>query len=168
MAHHLVAPLGGGVQPRLEINTFVQNDRFFSLYVQALSAPLSHVSPSTQPLHLSIAAMQNVDQSDLLSWFQIAGIHGYPYISYDGANGVNGFHANPALQAAGYCTHGSTLFPTWHRPLTMLVEVSSSLLSHVLVITFFFFFFLFFSSKSSINMHDKLPQRTLLLTKHNG
>lgn len=37
MAHHLIAPLGGGVQPRLEINTFVQNDRFFSLYVQALS-----------------------------------------------------------------------------------------------------------------------------------
>jgi len=38
MAHHLIAPLGGGVQPRLEINTLVNNDRFFSLYVQALSA----------------------------------------------------------------------------------------------------------------------------------
>lgn len=32
---------GGGVQPRLEINTLVQDDRFFSLYIQALSPPLS-------------------------------------------------------------------------------------------------------------------------------
>lgn len=71
----------------------------------------------------NIAAMQNADQNDILSWFQVAGIHGYPFIAYDGANGVNGFQANPANQAAGYCTHGSTLFPTWHRPYTMLVEV---------------------------------------------
>jgi tyrosinase len=37
MTHIITAPLGGGVQPRLEINTFVQDDRQFSLYVQALS-----------------------------------------------------------------------------------------------------------------------------------
>jgi len=127
MAHHLVAPLGGGVQPRLEINTFVQNDRFFSLYVQALSASLSC---STITVALTyIATMQNADQNDLLSWLQVAGIHGYPFISYDSANGVNGFQANPVNQAAGYCTHGSTLFPTWHRPYTMLVEVSPALKS---------------------------------------
>jgi len=116
--------------------------------------------------------MQNADQNDILSWFQVAGIHGYPFIAYDGANGVNGFQANPVVQAAGYCTHGSTLFPTWHRPYTMLVEVSLfSLLVHVLVMTFSFFFFflsLFVCSKSSINMPNKSPRRTQLPTKHNG
>jgi hypothetical protein len=36
MAHLLVSPLGGGVQPRLEINNFVKDVHQFSLYVQAL------------------------------------------------------------------------------------------------------------------------------------
>lgn len=104
MAHQLTAPLGGGVQPRLEINTFVQNDRMFSLYVQALNE------------------MEQLDQSQLPSWFQVAGIHGLPFIEYDGSVGDNGFVADPQNQWAGYCTHGSTLFPTWHRPYVMLVE----------------------------------------------
>jgi len=125
MAHQLIAPLGGGVQPRLEINTFVQDDRFFSLYVQALSTLLffSYIIHGYNTDMIHIAAMQNTDQNELPSWFQVAGIHGYPFIAYDSANGVNGFHANPQQQAAGYCTHGSTLFPTWHRPYMMLVEV---------------------------------------------
>lgn len=97
--------------------------------------------------------MQNADQNDILSWFQVAGIHGYPFIAYDGANGVNGFQANPANQAAGYCTHGSTLFPTWHRPYTMLVEVGLfSLLWHQHVMTVLFFLFFFFLQQI-INQH---------------
>lgn len=38
---------------------------------------------------------------------------GRPYRSWDGVNG--------AFQR-GYCTHGSTLFPTWHRPYLSLYE----------------------------------------------
>lgn len=37
MSHLVIAGIGGGVQPRLEINNFVRDDRQFSLYVQALS-----------------------------------------------------------------------------------------------------------------------------------
>ena len=47
-----------------------------------------------------------VDQPKTLSWFSIAGIHGLPYEAWDSSFGT---------QKTGYCTHGSNLFPTWHR-----------------------------------------------------
>ena len=45
----------------------------------------------------------------------LLGIHGRPYRSWSGVKGV---------QASGYCTHSSILFPTWHRPYLALFEVS--------------------------------------------
>ncbi|KAF9444741.1 polyphenol oxidase [Macrolepiota fuliginosa MF-IS2] len=103
MSHLVIAGLGGGVQPRLEINNFVHDDRQFSLYVQALNK------------------MYADDQSNVPSYFQVAGIHGLPFTAWDGAS-TPGFTADPNQQWAGYCTHGSTLFPTWHRPYVMLIE----------------------------------------------
>ena len=49
-----------------------------------------------------------------------AGIHGRPFIAWDGVN-----PATPGAgdSATGYCTHGNTLFPTWHRPYLALFEV---------------------------------------------
>jgi tyrosinase len=64
--------------------------------------------------------MQQLPQNELTSYFQIGGIHGLPYVSWDAENpdpvSDNGWR--------GYCTHGSVLFPTWHRPYMMLYEVS--------------------------------------------
>jgi len=54
------------------------------------------------------------------SFFQVAGIHGLPYIPWDDATGEP---FDPNTQWGGYCTHGSVLFPTWHRPYVMLYEV---------------------------------------------
>jgi tyrosinase len=59
-------------------------------------------------------------QSNPLSHFSIGGIHGLPYVSWEGAGGnrpVQGSRWN------GYCTHGNVLFPTWHRPYVALYEV---------------------------------------------
>lgn len=42
------------------------------------------------------------------------GIHGRPFVAWDGVNGPF---------KTGYCTHGSILFPTWHRPYLALFEV---------------------------------------------
>ncbi|OJT02364.1 Tyrosinase [Trametes pubescens] len=60
-----------------------------------------------------------VDSNSNLSFFQIAGIHGAPYIPYDGA-GVQ--HVEPTPEFLGYCSHASVLFPTWHRPYMALIE----------------------------------------------
>ena len=65
-------------------------------------------------------AMQKDDQEDVVSAFQIGGIHGLPYTPWDGVQ------PTPGWAWGGYCTHGSVLFPTWHRPYMMLYEVSTS------------------------------------------
>lgn len=72
------------------------------------------------------------DQSDVRSFFQIGGIHGLPYIPWDNATGAD---FDPNTQWGGYCTHGSVLFPTWHRPYVMLFEVWTFLLSGLPVLT---------------------------------
>jgi len=65
---------------------------------------------------LGLQRMQQVSQTDMLSYFKIAGIHGVPAASW---NGVNGLSANPS---PGYCTHVSNLFLPWHRPYLALYE----------------------------------------------
>jgi len=90
---------GSGVQPRLEMRELARAD-----------------PDQWNMLILAFDRMQKVPQGDLLSYYQIAGIHGRPLRPWDGVNGVPG--ANN-----GYCTHISNLFPTWHRPYLSLFEV---------------------------------------------
>ena len=59
------------------------------------------------------------------SFFGVAGIHGLPFTPWDGATSKP---FDPNVQWGGYCTHGSVLFPTWHRPYVMLYEVQVSIL----------------------------------------
>ncbi|KAJ7022230.1 photo-regulated tyrosinase [Mycena alexandri] len=90
---------------RLEINSFVQNIReFFDI--------------STVTNHL-LEAMYNQDQDKVLtSYFQLAAIHGYPFMSWNNS----GATVNDDAVFWGYCTHGTILFPTWHRPYMALFE----------------------------------------------
>jgi tyrosinase len=76
--------------------------------------------------------LQYTNQTEMLSWYQIAGIllfavgrqlliefigiHGRPYQPFDGVQPTSGNQEN------GYCTHVSILFPTWHRPYLALYE----------------------------------------------
>ncbi|KAL9079513.1 MAG: hypothetical protein Q9157_001625 [Trypethelium eluteriae] len=87
-----------GVQSRLEIRQLQQDVDQFNLYL------------------LGLQKMQAVNQSDPMSWYQIAGIHGMPYIPWDDVQ------AAPGQDDNGYCAHYSTLFLTWHRPYLALFE----------------------------------------------
>ncbi|KAK7417453.1 hypothetical protein QQX98_004573 [Neonectria punicea] len=64
----------------------------------------------------SIIELQKQSASDQGSWFQVAGIHGRPYVEWNGAGKEtsNGWE--------GYCPHGENLFLPWHRPYLMLYE----------------------------------------------
>ena len=64
--------------------------------------------------------MYTTPQTDSISHFQIAGIHGLPYVQWEGAGGTSPVQGSGS---GGYCTHGSVLFPTWHRPYVALYEV---------------------------------------------
>ncbi|KAI0304304.1 tyrosinase [Multifurca ochricompacta] len=107
MSHFVITGANGGVLQgaaapnRIEINDFVKIQDQFSLYIQALNA------------------MFKTPQSSSTSHFSIGGIHGLPYIQWEGAGGT---HPVKGSQWSGYCTHGSVLFPTWHRPYVALYE----------------------------------------------
>jgi tyrosinase len=60
--------------------------------------------------------LQADSQNNLLSFYQIAGIHGRPYKAWDNA------HGSRDNTYTGYCTHDSILFLTWHRPYLALLE----------------------------------------------
>lgn len=62
------------------------------------------------------------NENDPMSYYQIAGIHGRPYKAWNNVVGKAGLNA-------GYCTHSSILFMTWHRPYLALYE--QALCSHV-------------------------------------
>ena len=87
----------GPVPQRLEIRQLQQNPYQWNSYLLALSK------------------FQGMNQSIVSSYYQIAGIHGRPFIPWDNAQ----FAANGT---GGYCTHSSTLFPTWHRPYVAVFE----------------------------------------------
>ncbi|EPS44263.1 hypothetical protein H072_1759 [Dactylellina haptotyla CBS 200.50] len=85
-----------GVQLRQEWNTFAADADLLNLFLCGLEA------------------MQAKDQNARDSFFQISGIHGGPYVPWDGVDGPN--------TGSGYCTHASILFPTWHRPYLAAYE----------------------------------------------
>jgi tyrosinase len=58
----------------------------------------------------------------LLSHFQLGGIHGLPYESWNGVDGSRDDNVNADNQWRGYCTHGMVTFPTWHRVYVALYE----------------------------------------------
>ncbi|EQB47725.1 hypothetical protein CGLO_13112 [Colletotrichum gloeosporioides Cg-14] len=58
--------------------------------------------------------------TDRLSYFQVAGIHGYP-----GNRSWDNSESPPKSDRPGpkiYCTHNKLTFPTWHRPYMALFE----------------------------------------------
>ncbi|KAF3911030.1 Tyrosinase [Arthrobotrys entomopaga] len=64
---------------------------------------------------LALKRMQGRAMSDWNSYYSLAGIHGRPFLPRRG-------RTLPGTGPEGYCTHGSTLFPTWHRPYLAFFE----------------------------------------------
>ncbi|OCL01252.1 Di-copper centre-containing protein [Glonium stellatum] len=88
---------GTNVHPRLEIRQLEQNADQWNVYL------------------LGLNRFQQMNETDMLSYYQIAGIHGKPFIAWDGVQQSND-------GGGGYCTHDSNLFLTWHRPYLALFE----------------------------------------------
>lgn len=65
---------------------------------------------------LGFSRFKDVDGRDPMSFYSISAIHGQPYVTWDNNGPCEG------CDPAGYCTHQSTLFPTWHRAYVALFE----------------------------------------------
>ncbi|KAI0451980.1 tyrosinase [Xylaria acuta] len=66
---------------------------------------------------LALKRLQAVDPANRDSYFQIAGIHGYPYSPWDEPSTTQ-----KEIGRKGYCVHASVLFPPFHRPYMLLYE----------------------------------------------
>lgn len=88
----------GAPPPRLEIRKLRQNNAQWNLYLLALNE-----------------FYYTKKQTDMTSYYQISGIHGRPFTTWDSVPFGKGL-------GGGYCPHSSALFPTWHRPYLALYE----------------------------------------------
>ncbi|KAK6355011.1 hypothetical protein TWF696_004138 [Orbilia brochopaga] len=66
-------------------------------------------------LLLALEKVQATPDSDPFGYYQLAGIHGAPYVTWQMGPGSYDY-------TRGYCTHGSVLFTTWHRPYLLALE----------------------------------------------
>ncbi|KAK6526167.1 hypothetical protein TWF281_011202 [Arthrobotrys megalospora] len=75
-------------------------------------------SPDTwNLLVLALDKMMKTADTDALSYFQMSGIHGAPYIPWPNPKEKGEFQ-----RQFGYCTHNSIIFATWHRPYMLAFE----------------------------------------------
>jgi len=88
----------GGSSFRQEIRDLYRDTDMFNLFI------------------LGLERYYKAPINDRKSYYQIAGIHGRPAQAWDNVPGRSG------ARAAGYCTHSSILFPTWHRPYLAVYE----------------------------------------------
>ncbi|KAI9894687.1 MAG: hypothetical protein M1814_002043 [Vezdaea aestivalis] len=96
-----------GVQKRFEVDEMVQElPDTYNLFLLALDRLQSEAY-----FH------------DKNGFFKIAGIHGLPKGVWDGVIPA-GQSEEQAKENVGYCTHGSPLFPFWHRVYLALLEQS--------------------------------------------
>ncbi|KAI5782554.1 common central domain of tyrosinase-domain-containing protein [Geopyxis carbonaria] len=63
---------------------------------------------------LALQSLQATPEELDESFYAVCGIHGIPYVPWQGQGNAN--------TPAGYCTHRSVLFVTWHRPYLILLE----------------------------------------------
>ncbi|KAL8675052.1 MAG: hypothetical protein Q9168_000535 [Polycauliona sp. 1 TL-2023] len=87
--------IDGNIPQRLEIRELRKNNAQWNLYLLALNR------------------FQQMNQTDVRSYYQLSGIHGRPFAEWDGV---------PLVQDMGYCSHTSNLFATWHRPYVLAFE----------------------------------------------
>lgn len=73
---------------------------------------------------LGLQYLQGLNENDVKSYYQIAGIHGLPYKAWNGVGSSTNWRT--ASGFGGYCTHSSVLFTTWHRPYVSLYEVGGT------------------------------------------
>lgn len=83
--------------PRLEIRELKKNADQWNLYL------------------LGMERFQAKSKSDRLSYYQIAGVHGVPFVTW------NNF-PTPLTNRAGFCPHAQSLFGSWHRPYLAVFE----------------------------------------------
>ncbi|KAG6040061.1 hypothetical protein E4U41_001480 [Claviceps citrina] len=64
----------------------------------------------------ALKSVQDKDAEDPLSYFQVSGIHGMPYVNWEDGGPFR------ATGWRGHCPHGESIFLPWHRVYVLLFE----------------------------------------------
>lgn len=91
------------------------------------TAPSNKLTKQWTLFILALEKFKAMTVEQKLSYFQIAGIHGFPETAWDSAPDPPKDPKNPGPgdnPFGGYCHHNTIAFPTWHRPYMLLFEVS--------------------------------------------
>jgi tyrosinase len=99
----LTHPSGGPKAYRLEIDEFLADNAMTNLFLLALEAMQKH----------SIKKPGSND-ANWWSFYSLAGIHGAPREDWA--------EVEKRTMGGGYCHHGMSTFPTWHRPYIFQFE----------------------------------------------
>lgn len=97
-----------GQYPRLEIRELKKNADQWNLFL------------------LAMERFQNKPKTDAMSYYQISGIHGRPFVQWNDA-GIK--------HTGGYCPHGQNTFGSWHRPYLALYEVCCAAEGPIIILT---------------------------------
>ncbi|KAF8252413.1 Di-copper centre-containing protein [Wilcoxina mikolae CBS 423.85] len=115
-----VTLLSGGVDAQDPINGFtpITGPAFGNIVRRMPVQELANTRPDIWNMFiLALASMQTIKpETDSLSYYQISGIHGVPFIPWQESS------VSSQDTSRGYCTHNSPLFATWHRPYLSLFE----------------------------------------------
>jgi len=103
----VVPKAGSPAGLRLEIDDFLLDTDLANLYFLAMES-----------------FMSDKESVKALSYYEISGIHGQPHRPWDGVKSANFQPTGSSVDRnSGYCSHGSALFPTWHRAYLAQFEV---------------------------------------------
>ncbi|CAG8612423.1 19345_t:CDS:2 [Gigaspora rosea] len=120
------------VDPRLPIEVLVSNSLYKKqrgLFLQGFAEVQKRDTFNTTSFYAQKrdASNHSFSENDPTSYYAVASIHGLLYEPYDLLPEEDikptDWHLDEGRRPRGYCYHGDILFPTWHRPYVMLLEM---------------------------------------------
>ncbi|KAI9845231.1 MAG: hypothetical protein M1837_004986 [Sclerophora amabilis] len=102
----------GAARVRLEIDEFLYDNDRTNLFLLAL-AEMQKEDPTKK-------SADNTE--DWWTFYSLSSIHGLPPELWNNVPNLNEGKGKVAGSGRGYCTHGSLVFPTWHRVYVLMFE----------------------------------------------
>ncbi|CAG8701000.1 15865_t:CDS:2, partial [Dentiscutata erythropus] len=119
------------IAPRLPIEVLMSNSQYKEqrdLFLQGFAEVQKRDIFNASSLYAQKQdAGYRFSDIDPTSFYAVASIHGLPYEPFDflPTEDIKTTEWNPSEsnRPGGYCHHGDVLFPTWHRPYVLLIEM---------------------------------------------
>ncbi|EWG47520.1 hypothetical protein FVEG_07596 [Fusarium verticillioides 7600] len=111
-----------GVGERLDIDVMLMTQPdTFNLFLIALME-LQDMKEKNKEITWTPDPGYSFTSDDIMSWYQIAGIHGLPAEDWAGEKDRGKTKRDITRDGDGYCAHSTPTFALWHRPYLAMLE----------------------------------------------